>query len=52
MKMTGFVNLMDQLIADKSLIDDSTLDGPRLVSLMADRDGRKEKTSLKIQEEG
>ena len=52
MKMTGFVNLMDQLIADKSLIDDSTLDGPRLASLMADRDGRKEKTSFKIQEEG
>ena len=52
MKMTGFVNLMERLIADKSLVDDSTLDGPRLASLMADRDGRKEKTSFKIQEEG
>jgi hypothetical protein len=26
MKMTGFVNLMERLIADKSLVDDSTLE--------------------------
>ena len=48
MNMTGFVNMMERLIADKSLVDYSTLDGPRLTSLMADRDGCKEKTSFKI----
>ena len=52
MNMTAFVNLMERIIADKSLVDDSTLDGHRLTTLMPDRDGRQEKTSFNKQEEG
>ena len=43
---------MERIVADKSLVDDSTLDGPRLTTLMADRHGHKDRFSFKIQEQG